>query len=255
MNYRKYCPLPLAVLLFLGLLIGACSRKLVNPPAEGFNAAASDAKAMALADQVMTAMGGRMAWDATRCISWNFFGARTLLWDKYTGQCRIEWKKRDLKVIINVNTGKGKVAMDGIEQTNPDTLAKYLDAGKRAWINDSYWLLMPFKLKDSGVTLKYLGAAQTEKGATAELLQMTFAGVGVTPENKYHVWVDQTTHLVTQWAYFPKFTDEKPMFVNPWNDYKRYGSILISGDRGRGEVNLLPIAVLPEAPAGAFDTW
>ena len=37
-----------------------------NPPAEGFNAAGSDAKAMELADRTMDAMGGRAAWDSVR---------------------------------------------------------------------------------------------------------------------------------------------------------------------------------------------
>lgn len=255
LKFKNYCPPVLVFWMALCVCQVACSPKVANPPAQGFNAAASDAKAVAIADEVMVAMGGRQAWDATHYISWNFFGSRTLFWDKYTGQCRIEWQKRPLKVIVNVNTGTGRVAIDGVEQTQPDTLAKYLDMGKRAWINDSYWLLMPFKLKDSGVTLRYLGEAKTEKGAAADLLQMTFAGVGVTPDNKYHVWVDKQSRLVTQWAYFPKFTDEKPQFINPWNDYKRYGAVLISGDRGRGEVNLLPIEVLTEVPAGTFEKW
>ena len=55
---------------------------LGNPPAEGFNAAASDDKAIALADQVMEKMGGRKNWDNTRYLHWNFFGRRTLLWIK-----------------------------------------------------------------------------------------------------------------------------------------------------------------------------
>ena len=51
----------------------------INPAAEGFNLEASDEKAIALADEVMEAMGGRKNWDATRYIRWNFFGRRTLL--------------------------------------------------------------------------------------------------------------------------------------------------------------------------------
>ena len=44
-----------------------------NPPAPGFNTADSDPKAIALADEVMAAMGGRANWDATRYITWRFF--------------------------------------------------------------------------------------------------------------------------------------------------------------------------------------
>jgi hypothetical protein len=243
--------------LFIGLLalgLSACSPKVSNPPAPGFNAAASDAKAIAIADEVMQAMGGRKAWDDTRCISWNFFGGRTLLWDKQAGLCRIEWLKRPQKIIVNLNGGTGKVSLGGVEQTHPDSLAKYLDIGKKVWINDSYWLVMPFKLKDSGVTLKYLGEGKTAKSEAADLLQLTFAGVGVTPDNKYHVWVDKKTRLVTQWAYFEKFTDDKPKIQNPWGDYRQYGKIMLSGERGeRGSMQ--PVQVLDKVPEGVFEKF
>ena len=230
-------------------------RSIENPPASGFNAGASDTKAIAVADEVMRAMGGRKAWDDTHCISWNFFGSRTLLWDKQAGMCRIEWLKKPLKVIVNLNDGTGKVAIGGVEQTHPDSLAKYLEIGKKVWINDAYWLLMPYKLKDSGVTLKYLGEGKTETGEAADLLQLTFQKVGVTPDNKYHVWVDKKSRLVTQWAYFQKFTDEKPQFINPWTDYQRYGNIMLSGSRGKDRPGLTPIQVMDKAPAGAFEKW
>ncbi|HRI62118.1 MAG TPA: hypothetical protein PK228_20400 [Saprospiraceae bacterium] len=244
--------LPLAGLIAFAL--SACSPDAPNPPAPGFNKADSDLKAVSIADEVMQAMGGRKAWDETRCISWNFFGKRTLIWDKQAGLCRIEWLNRPLKIIVNTNDGTGKVLLDSVEQTHPDSLTKYLDMGKKVWINDSYWLLMPFKLKDSGVTLKYLGAGKTEQGTDADLLQMTFSGVGVTPDNKYHIWVDKKSHLVTQWAYFEKFTHEQPKIVNPWGDYKQYGKILVSGSRGERGV-MTPIQVLDTLPVGFFEKW
>ncbi len=247
----------LSIFLLVFGFLAACSHKtatIQNPPAIGFNSAGSEAKAITIADEVMQAMGGRQAWDDTRYISWKFFGRRTLLWDKQAGLCRIEWLNRPWKIIVNLNDGKGKVSLGGIEQTHPDSLAKYLDIGKKVWINDSYWLVMPFKLKDSGVTLKYLGDSKTEAEEAADLLQMTFAGVGVTPENKYQVWVDKKTRLITQWAYFTKFSDEKPEIVNPWGAYKRCGKILLSPERGsRG--SLAPVEVLKTIPQGAFEKF
>lgn len=225
-----------------------------NPPAQGFDAANSDPAAVAIADEVMRAMGGRKAWDETRMISWNFFGSRTLVWDKWTGDVRIEWLKRPLKTIVNINSGAGKVWLNGAEQTHPDSLKKYLDIGKKVWINDSYWLVMPFKLKDSGVTLKYKGEAKTELGQPADLLQLTFAGVGVTPENKYLVWVDKQTRLVSQWAFFEKFLDVQPRFINPWTDYQPHGRVLLSGSRGE-QRSLMPIEVSEKPAADVFDRF
>lgn len=215
----------------------------------------SDKKAIEIAHEVLKAMGGKEAWDNTHYISWNFFGSRSLLWDKWTGLVRIEWLKKQRKVIVNLSNGSGKVQLDGVEQTHPDSLAKYLQMGKEVWINDAYWLVMPFKLLDPGVTLKYLGQNKTEDGRKADLLQLTFDNVGVTPQNKYKVWVDNESRLVTQWAYFEKFTDTEPKFTNAWSDYKRYGNILLSGSRGKEGRSLYPIEVMEQVTSGIFTTF
>ncbi|MEZ5331564.1 MAG: hypothetical protein R2991_05830 [Thermoanaerobaculia bacterium] len=48
---------------------------------------------------------------------------------------------------------------------------------------------MPYKLEDPGVTLHYLGERPMLDGRPAEVLELTFEGVGRTPQNKYHVYV------------------------------------------------------------------
>lgn len=243
----------LALLLPAGLL-HAQSKKSANPPATGFNAAGSDARAVQLADEVMNAMGGRKAWDNTRYIAWNFFGARKLVWDKWSGNVRVDNLSNDQTVILNINTDKGRVFRNGREETDADSVAKYVKQAKGAWINDSYWLVMPFKLKDSGVTLKYLGDDKTEDGKPADVLQLTFRGVGNTPDNKYKVWVDKGSRLVSQWAYFPKSTDEQPRFTLPWADYKRHGGILLSGERGQRDLtDIMVFTGLPGEVFTAFD--
>jgi hypothetical protein len=224
-----------------------------NPPMDGFNAKGSDPQAMQIADSVMMAQGGRKNWDATHYIAWNFFGSRKLLWDKYTGNVRIENLKDDTKTLVNINTGKGKVFRNGAEVTQPDSLAKYLKKGQEAWINDSYWLVMPYKLKDSGVTLKYLGEEKLATGQDTDVLQLTYQNVGVTPENKYQVYVDKKNHLVAQWAYYKNAQDSIPAFVMPWLDYKTYGHIKLSGDRG--QARLTDIQVLEDVPQTAFTSF
>ncbi len=225
---------PLALLfIFQNCKTGKIENANSNPPALGFDSENSDAKAIALADEVMLANGGRKTWDETRFIKWNFFASRTLLWDKHKSRVRIEFLKKPMKIIVNLNDGTGKVQIDGVEQTQPDTLKKYLKMGKEVWINDSYWLVMPFKLKDTGVTLKYFGDSKTEENQPADLLQLTFKSVGVTPDNKYVVWVDKTTRRVSQWAYFEKFLDTTPGFINPWTDYQNFNGLWLSGGRGK----------------------
>ncbi len=223
-----------------------------NPPAEGFNAEESSPFAVILADQVMNSMGGRKAWDDTNVLYWNFFGARTLLWDKENNRVRIDMPKDEMVMTLNMDDMSGKVWKSGEEMQSPDSLTKYLDRAKRIWINDSYWLVMPFKLKDSGVTLTYVGEDTTQTGVKADLVRLTFEGVGVTPQNAYNVWIDYDNKLIQQWAYFSDATNEEPNFVLPWTDYEKYGDIMLSGERG--DRDLTDIKVLKKAPKGAFES-
>ena len=132
-----------------------------NPPAPGFLVEESDAEAIALADKVMIRLGGREAWDATRFVSWKFFGNRFHIWDKHTGDIRVEGADRETKetylILMNLQTKQGRGWRSGEEITDPAALAELLKLGESAWINDAYWMFMPYKLKDTGVALEYLG--------------------------------------------------------------------------------------------------
>ncbi|MEO5984348.1 MAG: hypothetical protein ABIP80_02515 [Ferruginibacter sp.] len=197
----------------------------------------SEAKAIKIADDVMKASGGKKNWDATHFIAWNFFGSRKLIWDKYTGNVRIESVKNDTKILVNINNLKGKVFKNGAELTNPDSLAKYLEEGKNIWINDSYWLVMPFKMKDPGVTLKYISEDTTQKGVKADVVRLTYKGVGITPNNAFNVWVNKKTHLVDQWAFYKEANQSKPNFVLTWGDYQTFEKIKLSGSRGERKIS------------------
>ncbi len=221
-----------------------------NSPAPGFNEAASDQEAIAIADRVMESLGGRKAWDTTRYIEWNFFGFRNLHWDKEQNMVRVEEPRKNTEVILNLNTREGEARVNGTRITQPDSLAKLIDYGYKAWVNDSYWLVMPFKLKDSGVTLQYLGQDTAVANAPREVLKLTFSDVGVTPQNKYHVYVNPETNMISHWAYYREANQEKPAFVMPWNNYQQYGSIMLSGDRG--ERKLSGIKVMNQPPEGIF---
>lgn len=224
-----------------------------NPPMKGFNYEKSDPEAVIIADKVMTAMGGRKAWDETRYLAWTFFGKRQLLWDKFTGDVRIDFLDREEKLLVNIHSLNGKAMSEGKEILNKDSLASYLSKAKSIWINDSYWLVMPFKLKDSGVSLFYIGSDTTEVGKESYVLQMAFENVGDTPDNVYHVWIDNESNLVTQWAFFASSENPNPNFITPWDDYNKHGGILLSGGRGKGQ--LTEIKVLENVPEGAFTSF
>jgi hypothetical protein len=222
-----------------------------NTPMAGFNTEGSDAKAIEIADSVMKASGGRYAWDMTRYLRWTFFNNRALLWDKTQERVRIDFLNQSLKIRLNLKDMTGRVWKDGQEMTQPDSVKKYLERGKGIWINDSYWLVMPFKLKDSGVTLKYLGKKNNTLGSECNVLELTFKNVGNTPNNKYHVYVSPSSHLITQWDYYAKADSEKPNMSTPWADYRGLGNIMLAVSRGEGR-SMAPMGVYKQIPDSVF---
>lgn len=204
-----------------------------NPHAIGFHLESSDSTAISIADHVMEAMGGRNNWDKTRYLHWNFFDNRMHTWDKKTGDIHIEGLKQDFIIQMNIHSMLGTVFVGNRQLTESDSLSQWLNKGKSWWINDSYWLIMPFKLKDSGVTLKYWGQDTMTSGAFAEVLELTFSEVGDTPQNKYRVYIDTSDHLIKQWDFYAVASDSLPRISTPWENYKLYDRIKLSGDRGR----------------------
>lgn len=240
----------IAKTLFCVLSLTLSAGATDNPRLPGFDRAGSDAEAIAIADEVVERLGGRSAWDETRYITWRFFGGRLHVWDKWTGDLRYE--SGELLVLMNVNTREGRAWQSGIQIADADTLAARLQHGYEAWINDSYWLVMPYKLKDSGVTLTYKGIGATEAGDAAEILTLTFKGVGVTPQNKYDVYVTEGERLVRQWAFYANAADESPRFVGPWDDWQQHGRIWLSD--GRGQRGHTEVAVFEELPRSVFES-
>jgi hypothetical protein len=235
-----------AVVVALAASVAARAAGATNPPAPGFDQAGSDARAMEVADRTMEAMGGRAAWDAVQTIGWTIFG-RTHLWNKWTGEYRLDVDT--LTVVMNLTSRQGRAWRKGTEVVAADELAAILEKSTSIWINDSYWLVMPYKLKDTGVTLAYGGEKPTEDGRPADVLILTFRGVGDTPDNKYQVFVDRESGLVTQWSYYKAASDPDPRFTLPWTNWTTFGGIKLATGRGRTDVTGIRVSASDEREA------
>ncbi len=79
----------------------------------------------------------------------------------------------------------------------------------------------------------------------------------MTPQNKYDVYVDKESRLVTQWAFYAAAEDAEPRFITPWANWRQYGRIWLSDERGlnrKGEKRgHSEIAVFDELPASVFE--
>ncbi len=124
------------------------------------------------------------------------------------------------------------------------------------FINDTYWLLMPVKMMDPGVTRTYV--ADSSMGGM-DVLRLSFDAVGLTPGDQYWVYVDKNTGRVERWAFLlqghPR--DHVPQPIR-WTDYKSFqtpaGTIELSERKTRnGSVTYTDNVDVPEnLPDGAF---
>ncbi|MEJ8801268.1 DUF6503 family protein [Pontibacter sp. H249] len=240
MSHQKSCTI--ALLLCLLVL-----------PVAAVLAQASDAKAKSIANKVMQSMGGEKSWNDTRYLAWTF-NDQYQVWDKHHN--RFRWEKDSLVAIIDTQTKDGKVYVAGQELQNPEEKQKLLERAYALWINNSYWLVMPFKLQDPGVALTHVGEETTMDGAQADVLEMTFENVGLTPQNKYKLWVDKNTGLITQWAFYRNYNDAAPAFTRRWSDYQTYGSIKLASNRSnsQSDFNLTHIAAPKAVPEKVFNS-
>jgi hypothetical protein len=192
-----------------------------------------DPRAVQIAGSMMEAMGGKAAFDAQRFLSFRFVVERgdeelanwLHFWDRYDGRYRLEGKTReglDLRVIMNVNDRKGRVWLGGELQTE-EQAAPRLEQAYGRFINDTYWLLMPWKWLDPGVHLAYEGE-QTLDGTVYDVVQLSFEDeVGLTSSDHYWAYVSRESGLMERWAYVLQDEEGNPGTGEPrmfrWGDW------------------------------------
>ena len=180
----------------------AAALVLLALPAAPRAAAEADAEARRVAERVMEALGGEDAWARVRLVHFGFAGRRTHHWDRSTGRHRVEGETRDgerFLVIADLDTRRGRAWLDGAEVTG-EKAEELLETAYGAWVNDTYWLLMPYKLLDPGVHLTYEGTESLD-GVPYDVLGLAFEGVGLTPGDRYWAWINRDTGLMDRWAY------------------------------------------------------
>ena len=224
------------------------------PPA----AATSDPKAVAVAAASLQAMGGKAAWEGTHFLRFTFAGRRTHYWDKWSGRHRLEGKTKEGEsyvVLDNLNTRQGTAYIAG-KPVEGEKASKLVEGSYGAWVNDTYWLLMPYKLEDPGVNLAYVGPQQVD-GKPYEEISLTFGPVGLTPGDHYSAWFNRDTHLMDRWAYL---LEDQPRDAAPtvwlWQGWQRYGKIMLAPHRvqpdGQKKLELSDILVAAAMPDAVF---
>jgi len=173
-------------------------------------------RAESLAQAVWQASGGEH-WPQVRAIDFTFAvekGGQTLVsaehhWDVVAQTDHVKWKGKDVTV--------------NLAEPGSDDEAK---GAYGRWVNDSYWLLAPLKLKDRGINLADEGKKEMD-GKECEVLRLSFGKVGLTPNDQYRLYIDPKTNHVSSWDYMPE--PGKSMHAT-WTNYQESGGLKLATD-------------------------
>jgi hypothetical protein len=224
-----------------------------------------DPKAIEVARTMMQGMGGEEAWNAVHFVRFDFkvtHGGKLVadnahLWDRKDGRYRLEHTTKDGKrqvVLFRIGdyerNKSGEAYLDG-KKMEGDAARKVVDDAYGSYINDTWWLCMPWKWLATGVNLKYLGP-QKHGGAPADVVELTFGRVGLTPGDMYHAFVSQKSHLMTYWEYTLQ-SKEKGAWDWQYGDYKgvKLASNHVSSDH-KETINMGPVRILDAVEDGFF---
>ena len=193
-------------------------------PTTSSRAQDNDAKAQQLATAVWQASGGAK-WSAVKEIFFTFDVEKNNQpvlraehdWKVDAGTDRVRWNGKDVTVnLVSPAQDEGN------------------QAAYRRWVNDSYWLLAPLKLRDQGVKIQYEGLKDVQ-GAKREVLHLSFQQVGLTPNDQYLLYIDPQTNLVTAWDYMPKPDTSENM---SWENYQKAGGLLLATEHKLPEASI-----------------
>jgi hypothetical protein len=219
-----------------------------------------DPKATELAEKTIQAMGGMDAWKGVSAIRFNFQvepkdqPARAVkhLWDHKNGRDHVEGKTREGKAMVawvDLRTKQGEAWSDG-QKLQGDELKKAMDWAFSRWINDTYWMMMPFKMLDSGVTLKHEG----EKDGY-EILHLSFKNVGETPGDQYWAYINKQTGLMDRWQYT---LQDQTKGDWKWTEWQDVGKVKLSKLKeaadGKVNIRLEPLRAMDSADPTYFGT-
>ena len=220
-----------AALLVLSALAQPAPARAAEPVPGSTEAAP---EAAALARRTMAAMGGEDRWRAARLLRFDFTSVRdgqpgavySHWWDRQTGDYRLEGVDKEgvsYRVLFDVDDRTGRAWRGGTELAG-DELTRMLETAYGRFINDSYWLLMPWKWLDPGVRLGHDGRREVD-GATYEVVTLAFDdGVGLTSRDRYWVLVSPESGRVARWEYVLQDQEGNPGQGQPtawtWEEWK-----------------------------------
>jgi hypothetical protein len=205
------------VTLALGLANGCAADRttFAGPPAAvpEFDRAASDPRAVEIADRVIAAVGGRDRWAAAKQVRWSESivteAGRPPLklehaWDRWNGRhyLRLHTPHGDVVVLRNLYDGGGSAfaqAGGPMQRLTKEQTEHALNDARLRWEVDSTMLLIAFLLEAPGVKLTLVGERRGEGDEPPmDEIKVAFDPKDQTRRLTYFVLVDRTTGLISR---------------------------------------------------------
>lgn len=193
--------------------------------------------------RMVEVMAPENGWERTRYLEFDWAVnrgdgeplVRAHRWDRWEGRARVEAPTQDggtyVAIFSTDDPEAGQVWVDGVEVTGEEATRR-LQGAYSAHINDSYWLIMPYKWTDPGVSVTWLGE-EVEGDTRWEKVELAFDdGVGLTPRNRYRAWVNQESGLMERWEHF-RDAEAQPS-PSDWTEWISSGPIMLALNRRSG---------------------
>ncbi len=229
--------------------LGCASRKAAatQTTITAFDPAGSEPRAVEIADQVLAALGGQAAWDQAKEISWTqgivvdgkLVDHTFHAWDRWNGRhhmTRLDPRNGQRGIIMHDLFEELKFAYvhgeGGRAKQMKDITEDMAAEGTKRLALDGYRLLLPFKLKDPGVHLKFSeerpadGVTEADAPMKLDVIQITFdPGVGPAAGDVWYLVVDKETHMPVQVEHVPTGRSDQERSATKLEDFVESGGL------------------------------
>jgi hypothetical protein len=198
--------------LLFALLATACgpgqSTFATHPGAAStFDPAASDPKAVAIADKVYAAAGGA-AWEKNKQLRWSEqisndgkVASGEQAWDRWGGRhhARLHLEQGDI-IVMRELYGDSASAFVGKNRMPEDDTNRAVKTAQGRWDFDTAMLCMQFLIKAPGVKLSYVGEKMDDANQpTLEEIKLTFDAKDATRDGTtFYVVVDKASSVISR---------------------------------------------------------